>query len=67
MPDLETENLMLLEEQKDIIVPISLKLFESMEKRLQKAEEINQRMLMIILEQSEHIRYLEAMSRVKRI
>lgn len=67
MPDLEIENLMLREEQKDIIVPISLKLFESMEKRLQKAEEINQRMLMIILEQSEHIRYLEAMSRVKRI
>lgn len=48
-------------------VPISLEFLESLQKRLQKAEEINDKMLTVILEQSEHIRYLEALNRVKRL
>lgn len=52
---------------KDTTVPISLDLLETLQKRLQKAEEINDKMLTVILEQSEHIRYLEALNRVKRL
>lgn len=52
---------------KDTTVPISLEFLESLQKRLQKAEEINDKMLTVILEQSEHIRYLEALNRVKRL
>lgn len=52
---------------KDTTVPISLEFLETLQKRLQKAEEINDKMLTVILEQSEHIRYLEALNRVKRL
>lgn len=50
-----------------VVVPVSLDLLETLQKRLQKAEEINDKMLTVILEQSEHIRYLEALGRVKRL
>jgi hypothetical protein len=54
-------------DENDTIVPVSLDLLETLQKRLQKAEEINEKMLTVILEQSEHIRYLEALGRVKRL
>lgn len=53
--------------ENDTIVPVSLEVLEELQKRLQRAEEINDKMLTVILEQSEHIRYLEALGRVKRL
>lgn len=54
-------------DENDTILPVSLEVLEGLQKRLQRAEEINDKMLTVILEQSEHIRYLEALGRVKRL
>ena len=37
------------------------------EEKIKKLESINEQMLTIILDQSNHIRYLEEMNKVKRI
>lgn len=43
----------------DELIVVSRSLIDSLEKKLKKADEINEKMLSVILHQSEHIRYLE--------
>lgn len=49
----------------DELIVVSRSLIDSLEKKLQKADEINEKMLSVILQQSEHIRYLEKLNHLR--
>jgi len=49
----------------DELIVVSRSLIDSLEKKLEKADEINEKMLSVILHQSEHIRYLEKLNHLR--
>ena len=49
----------------DELIVVSRSLIDSLEKKLNKADEINEKMLSVILQQSEHIRYLEKLNHLR--
>lgn len=49
----------------DELIVVSRSLIDSLEKKLKKADEINEKMLSVILQQSEHIRYLEKLNHLR--
>lgn len=49
----------------DELIVVSRSLIDSLEKKLEKADEINEKMLSVILQQSEHIRYLEKLNHLR--
>ena len=66
MQDSEVDEIKLIQDGlPDELIVVSRSLIDSLEKKLEKADEINEKMLSVILQQSEHIRYLEKLNHLR--
>jgi len=66
MQDSEVDEIKLIQDSlPDELIVVSRSLIDSLEKKLEKADEINEKMLSVILQQSEHIRYLEKLNHLR--
>lgn len=66
MQSSEVDEIKLIQDSlPDELIVVSRSLIDSLEKKLKKADEINEKMLSVILQQSEHIRYLEKLNHLR--